>query len=257
VVDAFYISRLPLFSLQRIHATHSIERQGLSLAEFRTECLSAVAYRDISGFGEMASLLLFVQPAKAARCRRWFVTCAIVLELFINSKDDELVDVVRFVWKTRLLCPTLKYELTRNALYRLKTAHAKYLCHLLVQENAQDTWIKSHPALSENAQAPPDGRFKKINELTLKDWHLAGDLEECRLCGYRPRKRSVLWEIPYKLVRFVFRWNRYCKACGNRTMGRKLCKRPASEGLGEWEEWDAAAVTSSGGIGLQELFGEE
>jgi hypothetical protein len=254
-VDASCVPRLPITSLKRAFVAHSSKHIWLNPTEFRAECLGVIAYGEIGHFGELGGLLLFVQPAKAARCRRWFVKCSIVLDLIISTKGDDLVDVVRFAWKSKVLNPPLKYELTRNAFHRLDTARAKFLEYFLVEEHPKDTWVKKYLPPAKDTLAPRKGQFRKLEELTLELWHLEGDIEECQMCGFRPRKGPVLWETFYRKARFVFRFTRLCTRCNNRTMKRGLRKRPVSEGIGHWQTWDTAATTSTGNIGL-ELFGQ-
>ncbi|PJF19856.1 hypothetical protein PSACC_00313 [Paramicrosporidium saccamoebae] len=154
----------------------------------------------------------------------------------------------------RMLCPALKHEMTLNALHRLSTDRAKFLRYFLVQEHARDVWVQTHLATSGDAQAPPSNRFKCARDLTLKHWYSAGHLEECWFCGYRPPKRWVVSEVPYRGLRYVFRCARRCKTCGHRTLGRGLRMRPASEKPWDWWTWDVAAATSSEEIGLGRLF---
>jgi hypothetical protein len=205
----------------------------------------------------MAGLLLFVWPTEAARCRRWHVRNALVLNLFINSDDDELVDVVRLLWKIQALCQTMREELTRIALHRLGKDRAKFLRYFLVQERRWNSWVRNTLKKSGDAQVPPSGRFKHSKDLKLELWHSAGDLEECRLCGFRPPTRLGLLGEICKRLWYVFCCTRLCKSCEYRAIGWGLYNHPTPKKPWDWMTQDAAAATSSGGIGLQELFGEE
>jgi hypothetical protein len=213
------ISRVPLLpipSLQRIIATRTSELRGLNPTEFKMYCLDAFNCLDMSRFHQMAGLLLFVWPTEAAKCRRWHVRNALALNLFIESDDDELVDVVRLIWKTGVLTQALKHDLTLNALYRLGK-NANHLWYLLNEEHAGDAWIRARlPASVIDAQAPPSNRLKRIEELTLECWYLAGE-------------RPVPLETTCKSWRYVIRYTRQCKTCDYRTMDRRLFKRPISK----------------------------
>ncbi|PJF19859.1 hypothetical protein PSACC_00329 [Paramicrosporidium saccamoebae] len=248
------VEDLPISDMKRAFATRPIARQGLSLAEFKIECLSAVTCLDVGSFRQMAGMLLLAKQAEIETCRRWYVKCAIVLDLFVKSKDEELVNVVRLMWKTHLFCRALRCELTRNAIYRLKTEMAKFLIHFLIQEHPKDDWVKAYLTESGNAQTPPSGSFTRIEDLSIECWYAAGDLEECRLCRYRPWKRPAVLEVPYRGLRYIFRFTRRCKTCGCRTLRRGLCRRPDPKTPWDWRSWDSVSVTGSEDIGLGRIF---
>jgi hypothetical protein len=255
-LDASCVSRLPISSMKRAFIAYSIKKRWLNTTEFRKECLSTIEYRDISRFDEMAGLILFVQPIKRAKCRRLFVICSIVLDHLVNAKDDRLVEAVRFAWKTKMFHSYLKQEVTRNALHRLSTENAKFLEYFLVQEHPNDVWVKKYLPPANDTVAPPNGRFESIRTLTRKKWYLEGDIEECQMCSFRPRKGPDFWQPLYKGIRFVFRFTSRCNACDDRAMKRGLCKRSASEEIGHWQTWDTAATASTGSIGFEEMFGK-
>jgi hypothetical protein len=110
----------------------------------KAECLHGLSFWDMSGFGKRAAFLFFVDPAETTLCKEWFVKCANVLKAVTTAQDQELADVVEYIWGEKVLSQALQLNYTLDALRRLEGEPKEALCLALYEAYHEDAWIKAY-----------------------------------------------------------------------------------------------------------------
>jgi hypothetical protein len=129
--------------------------QLLRLNDFREECFYKLSFKDLGSFGRNGGVLLFTEPSESARCRKWFVECAVLLKRYSATNDGDRVDIVRYVWQEDVMIHENCYEFTLDAIQRLKGEYKEMLRQALHQKHPDNLWLKAHlpecPDMDENA----------------------------------------------------------------------------------------------------------
>ncbi|PJF19029.1 hypothetical protein PSACC_01160 [Paramicrosporidium saccamoebae] len=226
LTDASRLTRFSFDTLQRAFATTSLRLgRWLSYAEFRAECTSSSALHGDYDFGAKAALLVFVDPTAAIQCRRWFVEYSVLLKPAYSLKGMELVDLIRFIWKSGVLDRGIQLDCTLRAFKCLESEPmmAKSLCVALLCEHPDDIWIHRQ-LFSKLAYLGRELKLESIvphETLDIAQWYAPGSKKECQFCKYRPpasqpaRMRFFRSALAQSIQFFR---SPYCKICRVETL---------------------------------------
>jgi hypothetical protein len=143
---------------------------------------------------------VFVDPPAVIQSRRWLWEYTVLLKKSYSLKEMELVNLIRFIWKSQILDREIQLDCTQRAFetFKTKPKMAKTLCLTLLNEHPDDAWV--HRQLFSKLASL--GRIKvdsiiPLERLNMARWHAQGNERECLVCGDKPLEK------PSKLEKFV------------------------------------------------------
>jgi hypothetical protein len=236
-ISAPDIPMLSFPSLTQTYGTVVSSGCWLSYEQFKAECMLGLQFNDEKGFRERAALLIFAHSSHASECRVWFVKHAVLMKLFTAAKDKDLANILRCMWKVKVLSPAALQDCTTDAFRRLSEnlpvtlALCQRLQEELLDEDLEDStkelvtdpWLArelpKYKAECGNTQPANLGAIESIKPDT---WFDPGKDTECQLCGYRRQERQTIWQKGFHGWRKgAFRAQNHCEICNLNTL-RKL-----------------------------------
>jgi hypothetical protein len=136
-----------------------------------------------------AGLFAFVDPSAVIQSRRWLREYAVLWKRSYSLKGTDLVNLIRLIWKNRILDRAIQLDCTRRALgsFKTKPRLAKTLCLTLCSEHPDDAWVKDRllPKLDCLKGFDPKP-VDPLEELDIASWDIQGSGRECLVCRDRP-----------------------------------------------------------------------
>jgi hypothetical protein len=229
-MDPSHAHHLPLALLERVFESRPPHKYWLGYEEFKAECLLNVTVRSINRFFENAIILLLVDTANVEQCREWFINNATALKNFEESKNTDLANLTRLIWKDGMLNEALRQDCTLDAASRLKAQVAKALCVALDEEHSGDVWAEKELKCHREAPISTAGvGLKPFRDLHLDLWYKPGNVAECRLCGFRLPQKSLIPMIAQSIYLQLVPCPRVCRLCKNRVLALMPLKRPVAK----------------------------
>jgi hypothetical protein len=218
LTDASRLIHFPFDALKRVFATRVHLTGWLNFEDFRSECTAFWAFGDKCDMRARAGLFAFVDPSAVIQSRRWLREYAVLWKRSYSLKGTDLVNLIRLIWKNRILDRAIQLDCTRRALgsFKTKPRLAKTLCLTLCSEHPDDVWVKDRllPKLDCLKGFDPKP-VDPLEELDIASWDVQGGERECLICRSRPANsfdlRKLFRKHFGKLPR-NFR-SRYCEAC--------------------------------------------